>query len=158
MPGTGSIRTAMRCSSSDVMRAVRAALPVPALMLSLALAACTTSVTRAFIPDPNVERMSLADAQDNLDRFVRLECPRLMREKHDTDDARISVNVDAGGNVTRATFSKLTGDERIDTMFGGIAAQMKFAPAPDGREFTGRMRVGYACSPTVSTATIQLIQ
>ena len=126
-------------------------------MVALALAACTTSITRAFTPDPNAERMTLADAQDNLDRFVRMECPRLMQAKHDTDDARISVNVDATGNVTRATFSKLTGDDRMDTMFGGVAAQMKFAPAPDGKEFTGRMRVGYACSPSVSTATIHLI-
>ena len=155
MPATGSIRTAMRCSSSDVIRAGRAAMLAAA---ALALAACTTSITRAFTPDPNAERMSLADAQDNLDRFVRMECPRLMQAKHDTDEARVSVDVDPSGNVTRATFSKLTGDDRMDTMFGGIAAQMKFAPAPDGKEFTGRMRVGYACSPTVSTATIQLIQ
>jgi hypothetical protein len=155
MPGTGSIRTAMRCSSSDAVRLAHALLLAP--VLAVALAACTTSITRAFIPDPNAERMSLADAQDNLDRFVRMECPRLMQAKHDTDDARISVNVDAGGSVTRATFSKLTGDDRIDTMFGGVAAQMKFAASPDGKEYTGRMRVGYACSPTVSTATIQLI-
>ena len=151
MPATGSTRTATRCSSSEVVRAVRA------LLLVAALAACATSVTRVFTPDPNADRMSLADAQDNLDRFVRLECPRLMQEKHDTDDARISVNVDGGGHVTRATFTKLTGDERMDRMFGGIAAQMKFAAAPDGKEFTGRMRVGYSCSPTVATATIELI-
>ena len=151
MPGTGSIRTATRCWSSDAVRAGRA------VLLVLALAACTTSITRAFTPDANADRMSLADAQDNLDRFVRMECPRLMQEKHDNDDARISVDVDAGGHVTRATFSKLTGDERMDRMFGGVAAQMKFAAPPDGKAFTGRMRVGYSCSAGISTATIELI-
>ena len=133
------------------------ALLVVATLAAFPLVACSTAITRAYTPDPNAERMSLADAQDNLDRFVRLECPRLMQAKHDNDEARVSVDVDAGGNVTRATFSKLTGDDRMDQMFGGIAAQMKFAPAPDGKEFTGRMRVGYSCSPTVSTATIELI-
>ena len=155
MPATGSIRMATRCWWSDVRPGMRGTLAAAAALV--ALAACTTQITRAFTPDPNAERMSLADAQDNLDRFVRMECPRLMQEKRDNAEARISVAVDGSGAVQRATFSKLTGDERMDSMFGGIAAQMKFAPAPDGKEFTGRMRVGYACSPTVSTATIQLI-
>ena len=151
MPVTGSTRTAMRCSSSDALRTLRA------LALVAALGACTTAITRAFTPDANAPRMSLADAQDTLDRMVKLECPRLMQEKHDNDDARVSVEVDGAGNVQRATFSKLTNDERLDRIFGGVAAQMKFVPAPDGKAFTGRMRLGYSCSPTVSTATIQLI-
>ena len=154
MQATGSIRTATRCSSSEATRLPRAAGAVVVLLLA---AACVTTTTRAFTPDANAERMSLADAQDNLDRMVRMECPRLMEAKHDNDDARISVDVDGSGFVQRATMSKVTGDERMDRIFGGVAAQMKFAAAPDGKPFTGRMRVGYSCSAAASTATIQLI-
>ena len=154
MRATGSTRTATRCSSSDATRLLRSAAAVAGLLLA---GACVTTVTHAFTPDANAERMSLADAQDTLDRMVRLECPRLMEAKHDTDDARISVEVDGSGNVQRATMSKVTGDERMDRIFGGVAAQMRFAAADDGKPFTGRMRVGYSCSPAASTATIQLI-
>ena len=155
MPVTGSTRTATRCSSSEPTRAMRA---WAAGVVLLAAAACVSTTTRAFTPDASAERMSLADAQDNLDRMVRLECPRLMEAKHDMDDARITVDVDGGGNVVRATMSKQTGDERMDRIFGGVAAQMKFAAADDGKPYTGRMRVGWSCSPSASTATIQLIE
>ena len=157
MRGTGSTRTAMRwrCCERRVPGAGNRLLVLPLAMLLLG--ACVTSTSRSFVPDASRERFSLAEAQDALDQLVAAECPRLMGAQRDLGEARITVDVDGGGQVTKSTLSKAFGDERMDQIFGGVAAQMRFDAPSDGTPKTGRMRVGYACSPTARAATIELI-
>ena len=161
MKATGSIRTAMRWSWSDAARAVASGRPRGTMLLAaaslVAASACVTSTSRSFVPDASRERFSLAAAQDALDQMVAAECPRLMDARRDIGEARISVDVDGSGQVTKSTLSKPFGDERMDQIFGGVAAQMRFDAPSDGSPKTGRMRVGYACSATARTATIELI-
>ena len=158
MRATGSIRMATRWLSCELPSAgggARAAIVAVAILL--AAAACVTSTSRSFVPDGSRERFSLGEAQDALDQLVAVECPRLMSAQRDIGEARISVDVDGSGQVTRSTLSKQFGDERMDQIFGGVAAQMRFDAPDDGTPKTGRMRVGYACSATARTATIELI-
>ena len=153
MRDTGSIRTATRWrSSSRGLRRASAALAV------LVLGACVTTTSTSYLPDASRDRLSLADAQDALDQLVAVECTRLLAAKQDIGEGEITVDVDPSGNVTRSTFSRghAFGDERMEKIFGGVTAQMKFDAPPAGRD-TGRMRVGYACTSTASTATLQLL-
>jgi hypothetical protein len=46
-------------------------------------------------------------------------------------------------------------DERIDTMFGGLAAQLVFAGAGAGGD-RAPVIAGYSCSPSISVATLEL--
>jgi hypothetical protein len=128
-----------------------------AAAILLAGSACVTSSSRSFVPDGSRERFSLGEAQDALDQMVAAECPRLMGARRDLGEARITVDVDGSGQVTKSTLSKQFGDERMDQIFGGVAAQMRFDAPEDGTPKSGRMRVGYACSATARTATIELI-
>jgi hypothetical protein len=70
------------------------------------------------------------------------------------------MSVVPAGAVTSAQLTTSTGDETLDGLFGTVAAQMKVDPPRDmeGRsEITGRMRMGYSCSPSAAVATIQLV-
>ena len=166
MRATGSIRMAMRWPFSDgrsaplvsaESREPRAESTLALLMFVVLLAGCVTTTTRAFLPDSARERMSLAEAQDALDQLVAAECPRLTAARRDLGEARISVDVDGGGQVTKSTLSKPFGDDRMDQIFGGVTAQMRFDAPSDGKAATGRMRVGYACGPNARAATIELV-
>ncbi len=158
MKATGSIRTAMRWLSSESPSALgRRPSALLAAAILLAGSACVTSSSRSFVPDGSRERFSLGEAQDALDQMVAAECPRLMGARRDLGEARITVDVDGSGQVTKSTLSKQFGDERMDQIFGGVAAQMRFDAPEDGTPKSGRMRVGYACSATARTATIELI-
>ena len=160
MPATASIPSATRCRSSDGAEGrvrVRSAVRGLALAVPLLLAACVTTTTRAYLPDASRDRLSLNEAEDALDQLLGVECPRLTAAKHETDDSRISVSLDASGNVLKSTLTKGTGDGRVDSMFGGVTAQMKFDAPADGKPHTGHMRVGYSCGPTTAAVTIQLL-
>ena len=127
------------------------------LGVALLLAACVTTVSQAYLPETGRDRFSLAEAQDALDQMVAVECPRLVKAQHDLGDAKITVDVDGSGDVTKSTLSKPFGDERMNKIFGGVTAQMHFDAPSDGKPSTGHMRVGYSCGASSSTATIQLL-
>ena len=155
MPATGSTRTATRWSSS------RARLAAPLLALALFAAACVTTTSTAYVPTPGQARLSLDEARDAIDALLRAECPRLMQEGKPTQEARVTVDVDAEGDVRQARLTSSTGDAAMDRVFGGTAARLHFQkPAPGdlkGPTAPGHMRMGYSCSAQAAVVTIQLL-
>jgi TonB family protein len=131
------------------------------LALLVALAACVSSVTRYYVPTPGQPRYDTAQATKVLEQYLGVQCPeRLAAKQSDNGEVRVTVKIDAAGAVTSAQLTTSTGDETLDGLFGTVAAQMKVDPPPDmqGRsEMTGRMRMGYSCSPSAAVATIQLV-
>ena len=151
MKATGSTRTATPWRWSEPMRR-------GALVLLLLSSACVTRTSHEYLPSADRDRLSLNAAQDELDQLMQIECARLLTDRRpESGDARLSVDLDASGTVMRSRVTASTGDERVDDMFGAVAAQMKFEAPPDGTPKTGRMRMGYSCSPTATTVTIQLL-
>ena len=151
MPATGSTRTATPWRWSEPI-------VLGALSLLLLSSACVTRTSHEYLPSADRDRFSLNAAQDELDQLMQIECARLLTERRpESGDARLSVDLDASGMVMRSRVTASTGDERVDDMFGAVAAQMKFDAPPDGKANTGRMRLGYSCSPTATTVTIQLL-
>jgi outer membrane biosynthesis protein TonB len=122
---------------------------------------CVTTTTTAFLPTPGQPRLSLDDARDEIEVLLRAECPRLLGANRPTQEAHVSVDVSASGDVAQARLTTSTGDEQMDKIFGGVAARLHFqAPAAGelkGDTAPGRMRMGYSCSPSAAVATIQLL-
>lgn len=159
MPGTGSTRTATRWCSSDARRlAARARLAVSGALL-WAAAGCVASTTTAFVPTPGQPRLTVDDARDEIDAFLRAECPRLVQEGRPSQEARVSVEVDGSGNVASARLTTSTGDARLDKIFGGVAARLHFQSSGEmtGPTEAGRLRMGYSCSGQAAVSTIQLL-
>jgi hypothetical protein len=50
-----------------------------------------------------------------------------------------------------------SGDERMDEIFGGLAAQLKVDPPANvtGETIPGTLKLGYSCSPTAGTITVE---
>ena len=142
MTGTASTRTAMRwwfCS------------------LVLAAVACTTT-QRYFLPSEDQPRMTTDLMRDRGHNIVRAECPRLLGVRQSvTGVAHITVDVAADGAVRRAMIAHSSGDERMDEIFGGLAAQLKVDPPANGGNDTvpGTLKLGYSCSPTAGTITVE---
>ena len=150
MPATGSTRTATPWRWSEPI--VRGALSL--LLLS---SACVTRTSHEYLPSADRDRLSVNAAQDELDQLMQIECARLLSDRRpESGEARLSIDLDATGAVSRSRVTASTGDERVDNMFGAVAAQMMFEAPPDGKPTMGRMRMGYSCSPTATTVTIQL--
>lgn len=151
MRATDSTHTATPWRWSD-------ALVCAALSLLLLSSACVTRSSREYLPSADRERFSVNAAQDELDQLMQIECARLLTDRRpESGDARISVDVDGSGTVMRSRVTASSGDQRVDDIFGAVAAQMKFEAPADGKPNTGRMRMGYSCSPTTTTATILLL-
>lgn len=155
MPATGSTRTATRWSSSRVR------LATSLVASALVAAACVTTTSTAYVPTPGQSRMSLDDARDAIDGLLRAECRRLVQEGKPTQEARVTVDVDAEGDVRQARLTSSTGDATMDRIFGGTAARLHFQkPAPGdlkGPTVPGHMRMGYSCSAQAAVVTIQLL-
>jgi hypothetical protein len=142
MRGTASIRTAMQWSWCSV---------------ALAVAACTTT-QRYFTPSDEQPRLTTDLMRDRGHNIVRAECPRLLGVKEmATGVAHIRVDVAADGAVRRAMIAHSSGDERMDEIFGGLAAQLKVDPPAgvSGETIPGTLKIGYSCSPTAGTITIE---
>ena len=142
MRGTGFIRTAMRWSSCS---------------LALTVVACTTT-QRYFTPSEDQPRLTTDLMRDRGHNIVRAECPRLLGVNQTvTGVAHIRVDVEADGEVRRAMIAHSSGDERMDEIFGGLAAQLKVDPPANvsGETMPGTLRIGYSCSPTAGTITVE---
>ncbi len=159
MLATDSIRTATRCWCSD-RRVItrRVARRVMSIVLVIAAAGCVTRTSTAYVPSPEEPRLSTDEARDQLDQLLRVECPRLMQAGRDTRVARVDLDVDREGHVLRSRIGSSTGDERIDAMFGAIAAKLQLAPPAEMKNDveTGHVRMGYSCSSTAAVATVDL--
>jgi TonB family protein len=141
MRGTASTRTAMRWWSFNV-----------ALIVG-----CTTT-QRYFTPSEDQPRLTTDLMRDRGHNIVRAECPRLLGVREAvTGVAHIRVDVESDGEVRRAMISHSSGDERMDEIFGGLAAQLKVDPPANltGETMPGTLKIGYSCSPTAGTITVE---
>jgi TonB family protein len=142
MKGIASTRTAMRwwwCS------------------VALALVGCTTT-RQYFTPSEDQPRLTTDLMRDRGHNIVRAECPRLLGVRETvTGVAHIRVDVESDGEVRRATIVRSSGDERMDEIFGGLAAQLKVDPPANvrGETIPGTLQIGYSCSPTAGTITVE---
>ena len=142
MKGTASTRMAMRWWSCSI---------------ALAIAACTTT-QQYFLPSEDQPRLTADLMRDRGHNIVRAECPRLLGTRETvTGVAHIRVDVEADGEVRRAMIAHSSGDERMDEIFGGLAAQLKVDPPANvtGETIPGTLKIGYSCSPTAGTITVE---
>lgn len=142
MRGTASTRMAMRWWSCSV---------------ALVVAACTTT-EHYYLPSEDQPRMTTDLMRDRGHNIVRAECPRLLGVRQAvTGVAHIRVDVASDGSVRRAMISHSSGDERMDEIFGGLAAQLKVDPPANAGSETlpGTLKLGYSCSPTAGTITVE---
>jgi TonB family protein len=142
MKGTVSTRTAMRWWSCSV---------------ALAVVACTTT-QQYFTPSNDQPRLTTDLMRDRGHNIVRAECPRLLGVRQTaTGVAHIRVDVESDGEVRRAMIAHSSGDERMDEIFGGLAAQLKVDPPANvqGETIPGTLKLGFSCSPTEGTITVE---
>src|SRR5687767_6975389 len=141
MRGTASTRTATRWWS-----------------FSVALIVGCTTTQRYFTPSEDQPRLTTDLMRDRGHNIVRAECPRLLGVREAvTGVAHIRVDVESDGEVRRAMISHSSGDERMDGIFGGLAAQLKVDPPANvrGETVPGTLKIGYSCSPTAGTITVE---
>jgi TonB family protein len=119
--------------------------------------ACTTT-QQYFTPSEDQPRLTTDLMRDRGHNIVRAECPRLLGVRETaTGVAHIRVDVESDGEVRRAMIAHSSGDERMDEIFGGLAAQLKVDPPTNvrGETIPGTLKIGYSCSPTAGTITVE---
>lgn len=142
MRAIASIRTATQCLFCSV---------------ALVLGACTTTQTY-YTPSEEQPRITPDLLRDRGHNIVRAECPRLIGVNEiATGVAHIRLDVESDGDVRRATIEHSSGDERMDEIFGGLAAQLNVdPPSPiNGETVPATIRIGYSCSRTGGTITLE---
>ncbi|HEX4936904.1 MAG TPA: hypothetical protein VFV33_27165 [Gemmatimonadaceae bacterium] len=93
-----------------------------------------TTTTRSWLPSPSNPTYTAATAQPVLAEYVRLQCDTLRKATPgDSGSARFVVDVDTAGTALRAELVRATPLELLDGIFGTVAAQLRFAPAPKPR-------------------------
>lgn len=148
MRDTGSTRTGTRW-------------PWYSLVLgSILLASCVTAVKREFTATPGSGRLTPQELRSRGDAMVRMECPRLLAsDSAATGVAAITIAVDREGSVTRAVVERGTGDDRMDELFGTLAASLDF-DSPAGMSaatMDARVEMGYSCSARASAITFRVM-
>jgi hypothetical protein len=133
----------------------------PALAFVVVLGGCTQRRIVYFEPTGGAARISLEEARTQLGAALRGECPRLQQEsKPPSGEARFALAVDSAGAVQRATLTQSAGDIRLDAELGTVAASLRL-PAPASVDKNGqaesRLRMGYTCSATDATATVDVM-
>jgi TonB family protein len=121
------------------------------------VAACTTTQTY-YTPSEDQPRVTPDLLRDRGHNIVRAECPRLIGvNEMATGVAHIRLDVARDGEVRRATVEHSSGDERMDEIFGGMAAQLKVDPPAgiNGETVPATVRIGYSCSRTGGTITLE---
>jgi TonB family protein len=125
--------------------------------VALVVVACTTT-QQYFLPADDQPRLTTDLMRDRGHNIVRAECPRLLGVRQTaTGVAHIRVDVASDGAVRRAMIAHSSGDERMDEIFGGLAAQLKVDPPANAGSQTvpGTLKLGYSCSPTAGTITVE---
>jgi TonB family protein len=121
------------------------------------LGACTTTQTY-YTPSEEQPRITPDLLRDRGHNIVRAECPRLIGVNDvATGVAHIRLDVERDGDVRRATVEHSSGDERMDEIFGGMAAQLKVDPpaGANGETVPATIKIGYSCSRTGGTITLE---
>ena len=133
---------------------------VPTAAVTGLLAACVSTVTRYYLPNPRNPRFDTAGAMQMLDQYLRVQCPgRLVANKTERGDVRITILTDTSGAVTRAELTSSTGDDVLDGVFGTVAAQLKVDSlrATGQPTATRRLRLGFSCTPDASGSTLEVL-
>ena len=154
MPAIGSTRMAMRWRSFETRDALpgRGATVVIATMALLALSACLGR--QSYTAPSDAHRLNTFTVRDDSDAALRGECGRLLGEKVPaTGEALLHLQVASSGAVTRAEVTRSSGDERVDDIFGRLAARLQFDPLGGDDGTTARIRMGYSCGPEGSAVT-----
>lgn len=139
----GSTRTAMR------WRSCRAALA------AILFAGCVTTTQSSFLPDNNAPRITPDEWRQRATALLANECPRLMGTgSMALGEAGFTVYLGPGGIVREAILTRSSGDPTIDSMFGGLAAQLQFAGVSGGDR--APISAGYSCGRNGSAATLEL--
>ena len=161
MHSTGSIRTATRWSSSSVRRRTPLGSVVGVAFLvagALGATACTNHSTY-YIPTAGQPRLNQDEFRDASDQILSVECPRLMgTSDFATGEARARIEIDKSGAVQKVQFTKPSPDERINTVWGGLASRLQFDPQEGQTEDlrAAIITIGYSCGKGTALTTLQL--
>ena len=140
---------------SGVRPASRPRTTALALLAAGALGACVRSTTITYLPSLERPRLSLAEGQATLARYLGIECESLLGRSVARGEARVAVAVDSAGDVTSAELERSTGDARADGLVGAVTAQLHLDGLPSGTT-RAVVRAGYRCAPEGgATATLE---
>jgi hypothetical protein len=143
MRSTDSIRSAMRWSFCS----------------AVALAAACTTTTRYFVPTEGEPRLTPNEVRDQSDALLAIQCPRLMgNNRYATGEARIMTELDRSGAVQKARVTRSSGDEGMDTIFGGLIARLQVDPPSgmSGDRGEHPIYIGYSCGPENHAITLNI--
>jgi outer membrane biosynthesis protein TonB len=147
MPGTGSIRMAMRWSWS---RTLLIAALVPALT------GCMTSTAKYYVPTAGDTRLDENELRSEAEQLLRVECDRLKGGKTSVSgEGTFVLDVASTGSVQRVKVSKSTGDAALDDIFGALSARLDVEPLQP-KAGSIRMRASYFCEPDKAITTIEM--
>ncbi|MFL5560029.1 MAG: hypothetical protein ACJ79K_01010 [Gemmatimonadaceae bacterium] len=169
MRDTDSTRTATRWPSSSSRRqrtsgsrAKKTLGNVWALALGAAaivsLGACTNRSTY-YVPTAGAPRLNQDEFRDASDQVLSVECPRLMgTSDFATGEARARIEVDKSGAVQKVQFTRPSNDERMNTVWGGLASRLQFDPQEGQTEDlrAAMVTIGYSCGKGTALTTLQL--
>ena len=158
MRNTGSIRTATRWSSSESRRAFARVGAIALIGITgFAAGACTRHSTY-YVPTAGEERLTQDDFRDESDQLLTVECPRLMGTgSYASGEARARIQVDKSGAGQKVEFTRPSNDDRINTVWGALAARLKFDPQEGQTDElrTSMMTIGYSCGKGTALTTLQ---
>ena len=163
MHDTVSIRTATRWSSSDGGSAARGTLGRTlsvALVASamLALPGCRSTSTY-YLPTEGQPRLNQDEFRDASDQILSVECPRLMgTSDYATGEARARIYLDRSGAVQKMEFTRPSKDERMNTVWGGLAARLQFDPQEGQTDDlrASMITIGYSCGKGTALTTLKI--
>lgn len=164
MRTTGSIPTATRWPSSDAGRGRRTLgltltrLALLASAATLGAAACKSTSTY-YLPTAGQPRLNQDEFRDASDQILTVECPRLMgSSSFATGEARARFYIDKSGAVQKVEFTRPSNDERMNTVWGGLAARLQFDPQEGQTEDlrAAMATIGYSCGKGTALTTLQL--
>jgi hypothetical protein len=118
------------------------------------LGACVRTTTVTYLPNLERPRLTLAQGEVTLARYLGIECESLLGRSVATGDTRVAVVVDSLGGVTASELERSTGDARADGLVGAVTAQLRLDGLPAGTT-RAVVRAGYRCDPAGgATATL----
>jgi hypothetical protein len=159
MRTTGSIRTATRWSSSSGRRAPLGSALALALFAAAALAAACTHTSTYYVPTGGQPRLNQDEFRDASDQILSVECPRMMgTSDFATGEARARIEIDKSGAVQKVQFTRPSNDDRINTVWGGLASRLQFDPQEGQTEDlrAAIITIGYSCGKGTALTTLQL--
>lgn len=127
-----------------------------AALAAVVLAGCMTNTQQSFVPDPNAGRITPDDFRSRASALLESECRRLMGTGNSAlGEAGFRLVLAVDGSVREAILTRPSPDERMNTLFGGLAAQLRFASAVAEGDHAP-ITAGYSCAPTAAVATLEL--